>query len=141
MKPHLPTALRRALLAALAVAALAPAAWAETFTLTQDTSYTYGEGDWSLGAAFKSEDTEVSYTITSNPEKEYSLSFSGGAASQTLATARQEGCCTPVDLLRCGSFLLKIPSISSAVIGDEPFDIKRREFISAKGETATFSVP
>lgn len=78
MKPHLPTALRRALLAALAVAALAPAAWAETFTLTQDTSYKCGEGDWSLGAAFKSEITEVSYTFTSNPENKYSLSFSGG---------------------------------------------------------------
>lgn len=78
MKPHLPTALRRAFLAALAVAALAPAAWAETFTLTQDTSYKCGEGDWSLGAAFKSEITEVSYTFTSNPENKYSLSFSGG---------------------------------------------------------------
>ena len=78
MKPHLPTALRRALLAALAVAALAPAAWAETFTLTQDTSFKCGEGDWSLGVAFKSEITEVSYTFTSNPENKYSLSFSGG---------------------------------------------------------------
>ncbi len=89
MKPHLPTALRRALLAALAVAALAPAAWAETFTLTQDTSYTYGEGDWKPAAenkktAFKSEDTEVSYTFTSNPEKEFSLSFSGGTAGVFL---------------------------------------------------------
>ena len=80
MKPHLPTALRRALLAALAVAALAPAAWAETFTLTQDTSYKCGEGDWSLGAAFKSENTAVSYKFTSNPENKYSLSFSGGTA-------------------------------------------------------------
>lgn len=33
--------------------------------------------------------------------------FSGGAASRSLATARQEGSCTPDDLLRCGSRLLK----------------------------------
>lgn len=33
--------------------------------------------------------------------------FSGGAASRTLATARQEGCCTPDDLFRCGGSLLK----------------------------------
>ena len=33
--------------------------------------------------------------------------FSGGFSSQTLATARQEGCCTPEDLFRCGSHLLK----------------------------------
>lgn len=33
--------------------------------------------------------------------------FSGGFASRTLATARQEGSCTPDDLLRCGSHLLK----------------------------------
>ena len=33
--------------------------------------------------------------------------FSGGAASRTLSIARQEGSCTPEDLLRCGSRLLK----------------------------------
>ena len=33
--------------------------------------------------------------------------FSGGAASRTLATARQEGSCTPEDLFRCGGSLLK----------------------------------
>lgn len=33
--------------------------------------------------------------------------FSGGAASRTLATARQEGYCTPDDLFRCGGSLLK----------------------------------
>lgn len=33
--------------------------------------------------------------------------FSGGFSSQTLATARQEGRCTPEDLFRCGSHLLK----------------------------------
>ena len=33
--------------------------------------------------------------------------FSGGAASRTLATARQEGSCTPDDLFRCGGSLLK----------------------------------
>ena len=33
--------------------------------------------------------------------------FSGGAASRSLSTARQEGCCTPDDLFRCGSRLLK----------------------------------
>ena len=33
--------------------------------------------------------------------------FSGGAASQTLATARQELSCTPDDLFSCGSRLLK----------------------------------
>ena len=33
--------------------------------------------------------------------------FSGGFSSQTLATARQEGSCTPEDLFRCGSHLLK----------------------------------
>ena len=33
--------------------------------------------------------------------------FSGGFSSQTLATARQEGCCTPEDFFRCGSHLLK----------------------------------
>ena len=33
--------------------------------------------------------------------------FSGGAASRTLAAARQEGCCTPEDLFRCGSYFLK----------------------------------
>lgn len=33
--------------------------------------------------------------------------FTGGAASHTLATARQEGSCTPDDLFRCGSHLLK----------------------------------
>ena len=33
--------------------------------------------------------------------------FSGGFSSQTLATARQEGCCTPEDLFRCGSRALK----------------------------------
>jgi tRNA1(Val) A37 N6-methylase TrmN6 len=33
--------------------------------------------------------------------------FSGGFSSQTLATARQEGSCTPDDLFRCGSHLLK----------------------------------
>ena len=33
--------------------------------------------------------------------------FSGGAASRSLSTARQEGCCTPEDLFRCGSHLLK----------------------------------
>ena len=86
MKPHLPTALRRALLAALAIAALAPAARAETITLTQDTSYTYGEGDWKPDAdntdtAFKDDSTETSYTFTSSPEKVYSLSFSDAKAS------------------------------------------------------------
>ena len=33
--------------------------------------------------------------------------FSGGAASQKLAAARQEGSCTPEDLFSCGSHLLK----------------------------------
>ena len=33
--------------------------------------------------------------------------FSGGAASKTLANARQEGCCTPEDLFRCGASVLK----------------------------------
>ncbi len=33
--------------------------------------------------------------------------FSGGAVSQTHAVARQEGCCTPDDLLRCGARVLK----------------------------------
>lgn len=33
--------------------------------------------------------------------------FSGGAVSRSLPTARQEGCCTPDDLLRCGSKALK----------------------------------
>ena len=33
--------------------------------------------------------------------------FSGGAASRSLSTARQEGSCTPEDLFRCGSRLLK----------------------------------
>ncbi len=33
--------------------------------------------------------------------------FSGGAVSQTHAVARQEGCCTPDDLLRCGARALK----------------------------------
>ena len=33
--------------------------------------------------------------------------FSGGAASRTHAIARQEGCCTPDDLLRCGARALK----------------------------------
>ena len=33
--------------------------------------------------------------------------FSGGAASRILATARQEGSCTPDDLFRCGGSLLK----------------------------------
>lgn len=33
--------------------------------------------------------------------------FSGGAASRTLGTARQEGSCTPDDLFRCGGSLLK----------------------------------
>ena len=33
--------------------------------------------------------------------------FSGGAASRTLSTARQEGSCTPEDLFRTGSRLLK----------------------------------
>ena len=33
--------------------------------------------------------------------------FSGGFSSKTLATARQEGCCTPDDLFSCGSSLLK----------------------------------
>ena len=33
--------------------------------------------------------------------------FSGGAVSQTHAIARQEGCCTPDDLLRCGARALK----------------------------------
>ena len=33
--------------------------------------------------------------------------FGAGAISQSLATARQEGSCTPEDLLRCGSRLLK----------------------------------
>ena len=33
--------------------------------------------------------------------------FTGGAASRTLATARQEGSCTPEDLLACGGRLLK----------------------------------
>lgn len=33
--------------------------------------------------------------------------FTGGAASRTLATARQEGSCTPDDLFSCGSSLLK----------------------------------
>ena len=33
--------------------------------------------------------------------------FSGGFSSQTLATARQEGSCTPDDLFKCGSRLLK----------------------------------
>ena len=33
--------------------------------------------------------------------------FSGGAVSRTHATARQEGCCTPDDLLRCGARALK----------------------------------
>ena len=33
--------------------------------------------------------------------------FSGGFASSTLATARQEETCTPEDLFRCGSHLLK----------------------------------
>ena len=33
--------------------------------------------------------------------------FFGGAVSRTHATARQEGCCTPDDLLRCGARALK----------------------------------
>ena len=33
--------------------------------------------------------------------------FSGGAASRNFSTARQEGSCTPEDLFRCGSRLLK----------------------------------
>lgn len=33
--------------------------------------------------------------------------FSGGAASQSLPTARQEGSCTPEDLFCCGAKLLK----------------------------------
>ena len=33
--------------------------------------------------------------------------FFGGAVSRTHATARQEGCCTPDDLLRCGAHALK----------------------------------
>ena len=33
--------------------------------------------------------------------------FSGGAASRALATARQEGSCTPEDLFSCGARLLK----------------------------------
>lgn len=33
--------------------------------------------------------------------------YSGGFASQNLATARQEGCCSPEDLFRCGAKLLK----------------------------------
>ncbi len=33
--------------------------------------------------------------------------FSGGAASRSLATARQEGSCTPEDLFACGASLLK----------------------------------
>ena len=33
--------------------------------------------------------------------------FSGGFSSRTLATARQESSCTPEDLFRCGSHLLK----------------------------------
>ena len=33
--------------------------------------------------------------------------FSGGAASRTLAAARQEGSCTPEDLFSCGASLLK----------------------------------
>ena len=33
--------------------------------------------------------------------------FSGGAASRHFSTARQEGCCTPEDLFRCGARLLK----------------------------------
>lgn len=33
--------------------------------------------------------------------------FSGGAPSRSLTTARQEGSCTPEDLFRCGSRLLK----------------------------------
>ena len=33
--------------------------------------------------------------------------FSGGFSSRTLATARQEETCTPEDLFRCGSHLLK----------------------------------
>ena len=33
--------------------------------------------------------------------------FSGGFSSKTLATARQEGSCTPDDLFRCGSGALK----------------------------------
>ncbi len=33
--------------------------------------------------------------------------FSGGAVSQTHAVARQEGCCTPDDLLQCGARALK----------------------------------
>ena len=33
--------------------------------------------------------------------------FSGGFSSKTLATARQEGSCTPNDLFRCGAYLLK----------------------------------
>ena len=40
--------------------------------------------------------------VVSNPPY-----FSGGALSQTHAMARQEGCCTPEDLLRCGSRALK----------------------------------
>jgi tRNA1Val (adenine37-N6)-methyltransferase len=34
--------------------------------------------------------------------------FSGGAVSRDLANARQEICCTPEDLFRCGSHLLKL---------------------------------
>ena len=33
--------------------------------------------------------------------------FTGGAVSQTLPLARQESCCTPEDLLQCGSKALK----------------------------------
>ena len=33
--------------------------------------------------------------------------FSGGAVSRTYAVARQESCCTPEDLLQCGSKALK----------------------------------
>jgi len=33
--------------------------------------------------------------------------FSGGASSRHLSTARQEGCCTPDDLFRCGCRFLK----------------------------------
>ena len=33
--------------------------------------------------------------------------FSGGFSSKTLATARQEGCCSPEDLFACGGRLLK----------------------------------
>ena len=33
--------------------------------------------------------------------------FSGGAVSRSLPNARQEGCCTPEDLLQCGSKALK----------------------------------